>query len=292
MKRLAIFGNSQQSDATDRIAALLEILAGEPARIHIAVEKSYLDFLTSATGLNAAMFGSFSDYDGSFDLALSIGGDGTFLTTAATVGAFQTPIMGINAGHLGYLSAVDIYSAPDIVSYILEGNYSVSPRSVISVETDSSAQLPQRFALNEVAFLKQDTASMIHVDTRIDGKPLAVYRGDGLIVATPTGSTGFNLSVGGPVMAPQTSDWVISPIAAHSLSMRPLVVSDKVTVDITTRSRSEFFMLSIDGKAVRLPIDTEVRLSKAPHRVNVVMLPGYNFINVLRDKLYWGMEGS
>lgn len=221
-------------------------------------------------------------------LALSIGGDGTFLTTANRIGASGTPIMGINSGHLGYLSAADIARADTVVGNIISGEFDVEPRAVISACSESPL-LPERpFALNEIAVLKRDSASMITVETHLNGHLLASISGDGLIVSTPTGSTGYNLSVGGPIVSPVSAQWILSPVAPHSLSMRPLVVDDSSVITVRAHSRSGSFMLAIDGRSVPMPDGTELVLKKAPYCVNVAHLPGQNFIDTLRYKLHWG----
>lgn len=292
MIRLAIFGNDRQTAGLENLATLFSQFGTYSPMLDISVETDYLKFLTSTAGIANLKARPFDKGNFQADLVLSIGGDGTFLTTAKTVGVAQTPIMGINSGHLGYLSAADIADTQSLVTDIIEGNYIVQPRTVIEISSDTPGMLPERpFALNEVAILKRDTASMITVDTILDGSPLASYRGDGLIISTPTGSTGYNLSVGGPIVAPTATDWIISPIAPHSLNMRPLVVNDSITLDISTRSRSTSYLLSIDGKATPLPIDITLRLTKAKYVVNVVHQTGHNFIDTLRRKMLWGIDG-
>lgn len=292
MIRLAIFGNDRQTSALDDLRTLFNRFNACTGMLDISVESDYLHFLTTQAGITGLKAHPFHGGDFQADLVLSIGGDGTFLTTANVVGTAQTPIMGINSGHLGYLSAADISHTRSLVTDIIEQNYVVQPRTVIEVGSTTPELLPPRpFALNEVAILKLDTASMITVDTILDGSPLASYRGDGLIISTPTGSTGYNLSVGGPIVAPTAADWIISPIAPHSLNMRPLMVNDSITLHINTRSRSASYLLSIDGKATPMPIGTTLQLTKAQHVVNVVHQCGHNFIDTLRRKLLWGIDG-
>lgn len=148
------------------------------------------------------------------------------------------------------------------------------------------------FALNEAAILRQDTGSMISVDTFVDGFQLATYMGDGLIISTPTGSTAYNLSVGGPIIAPSASNWVITPVAPHSLNMRPLVLSDDAIIELVPRSRSNTFTLSLDGNARSLSVGSRLRLSKAPFVTNVVRLHNHTFADTLRSKLLWGVNSQ
>lgn len=289
MKHIVIFGNKSQKRDFDQLSTLFEVLRSHESSLAITVEQRYMAFLQRSIGLAADTFETFDIYDGQADMALSIGGDGTFLTTAAGIGAYETPILGINSGHLGYLAAAELTDIHEIVNEIINEDFTVEERSLIAVECSEPIELVRRYALNEVAILKQDTASMITVKTMLDGKPLADYRADGLIISTPTGSTGYNLSVGGPIVAPTATDWVISPIAPHSLNMRPLVVSDDLCIDITTDSRAETYLMSVDGKATVLPLSARLHLHKADYCVNVVNRPGYNFIESLRAKLLWGV---
>lgn len=290
MKRLAIFGNKSQKAGFDRLKSLFDLLEENADTLSIAIQRRYMAFLQHTIGLDPDRYDIFDFYDGDADIALSIGGDGTFLTTAANVGAYETPILGINSGHLGYLAAAELNDMHEIVREIIEEDYIIEERSLIAVECSQPIDLVRAFALNEVAILKQDTASMITIATSVDGRQLANYRGDGLIISTPTGSTGYNLSVGGPIIAPTATDWVVAPIAPHSLTMRPLVMTDNHIMEISTQSRADTFLLSVDGKATQLPLDVKVTLRKADHAVNVVLRRGYNFVDGLRAKLLWGID--
>ncbi|MCM1292455.1 MAG: NAD(+)/NADH kinase [Bacteroides sp.] len=290
MKKIVIFGNKSQKTGFERLENLFAALKAHCDRLDIELHRRYMDFLHAKTGMPLDSFRTFDIYDGMADMALSIGGDGTFLTTAASVGAYETPILGINSGHLGYLATTELTDGEEIARRIIEEDYMVEERSLISVECSEPVDLVRRYALNEVAILKQDTASMITVSTSIDGRPLANYRGDGLIISTPTGSTGYNLSVGGPIIAPTASDWVVSPIAPHSLTMRPLVLTDDHMMEIATESRADTYLLSVDGKATALPLNTRVTLRKAYHSIYVVLPRDYNFVDSLRSKLLWGLD--
>lgn len=223
------------------------------------------------------------------DLVISLGGDGTFLRTAMWVGSRGIPILGVNTGHLGYLTTAPVTDLPAVAKDILNKNYHVERRSLLHV---CSPHLPTwPYALNEVVVSKYDTASMVTVDTDINGRPLASYRADGLIIATPTGSTAYNLSVGGPVLQPSAPVWVLSPVAAHSLGMRPLVLSDDTTITLKVDSRAQGFSLSLDGRMVPLPVNTTVVLRRAAFDVPLVCRDGYEFPSALRSKLFWGVNG-
>lgn len=288
---IAIYGNKprdpQRRAEVIGVMTLLATYAG--SGVKFMLEKRYSDYLVQYTDVAASYPVFESEKPPVADLVMSIGGDGTFLRTANSVGALQAPIIGINSGHLGYLAAAQIDDMPHVMEQILSGKCTVEPRSVLAVSSPDVRLKGFAFALNEVAILKQDTASMITVSTRLGGSVLAEYRADGLIVSTPTGSTGYNLSVGGPIVSPAAPVWVISPIAAHSLAMRPLVVSDSETVDTDVRSRSGSFLLSIDGKSQVLHEGVRLHIERAPWQVNVVHLADMDFPLTLRSKLLWGV---
>lgn len=288
---IAIYGNKprdpQRRAEVIGVMTLLATYAG--SGVKFMLEKRYSDYLVQYTNVAASYPVFESEKPPVADLVMSIGGDGTFLRTANSVGALQTPIIGINSGHLGYLAAAQIDDMPHVMEQILSGKCTVEPRSVLAVSSPDVRLKGFAFALNEVAILKQDTASMITVSTRLGGSVLAEYRADGLIVSTPTGSTGYNLSVGGPIVSPAAPVWVISPIAAHSLAMRPLVVSDSETVDTDVRSRSGSFLLSIDGKSQVLHEGVRLHIERAPWQVYVVHLADMDFPLTLRSKLLWGV---
>lgn len=287
---LAVYGNKRQKTNLDKLHELMLLLHENGDRVRVKVDRRYHTFIGQNALVPYHWFEPMDVYEGDADMVLSVGGDGTFLSTANRVGAYQTPIMGINTGHLGYMAAAEISQGREIVEDILKGNYEVEPRTLLMVEGGHGLDARGRYALNEVAILKLDTASMITVETSLDGMPLANYRADGLIVSTPTGSTGYNLSVGGPIVDPMSSNWILAPVAPHSLNMRPLVVSDKKTVRLKVVTRAEHFLLSIDGRSTPQPLDVELTLKMAPHKVMVANRPGHNFIETIRQKLGWGVD--
>lgn len=289
MKHIAIFGKKRMHTGLDLLARFFELLLSHSDTLQISIRRDYYSFLQRELGFTGYEANVFDTYDGQADLVLSVGGDGTFLTTSAAVGAYETPIMGINSGHLGFLSAADLSDAEEIVKEIVSGEYLIQERSLITVEGPAELEGRNRYALNEVAILKQDNASMITLETTVGGRLLANYRGDGLIVATPTGSTGYNLSVGGPIVSPTTPVWIVSPIAAHSLTMRPLVIGNNAEVEVNTTGRSDHFLLAIDGKSITLPIGTPLKLKPAGYKVRLVTRIDHNFTDTLRNKLHWGV---
>lgn len=219
------------------------------------------------------------------DLAISIGGDGTFLRAAQWAAPSLVPILGINAGHLGYLAGF----TPESFLNVELDSLRIEERMMLRVDT--SAALPEDFvpfAVNEIALLRKDIASMISVSARIDGHDLATYRGDGLIVSTPTGSTGYNLSAGGPIIEPTAPVMVISPVAPHALTMRPLVVGVQSRVSLMADSRADGCLLSLDSRLINIPVNSRVEITRAPFPLRLVEPRASNFLQTLRAKLAFG----
>lgn len=291
--KIAVFGKRRQShDDLPGIESLLENL--DRAGAFVSMQRPFYDALTRLAGTPPPVDDIFEGGDFQADIALSIGGDGTFLRTARWVGAKQTPIIGFNTGHLGFLAEESLADAPRIIAAIAGGDVFIEPRSLLEVhamgENVRGAIQGWAYALNEVTILRQDTASMISVNARLDDIPVACYQGDGLIISTPTGSTAYNLSVGGPIVQPTAPCWVLSPVAPHALTMRPLVVSDSHVIEITVESRADTYRLDLDGRSLTLDTSTGVRIRRAPFNVNVLHIKGHTFTDTLRSKLLWGVS--
>ncbi len=291
--KIAIFGKRRQSlDDVRHINALIARLS--ELGIFVSIDRKFFDAMTRLTGEPLDADDVFEDDDFTADFCFSIGGDGTFLRTARRVSTKEIPIIGFNTGHLGFLAEHSIADAVSMVDRLLSGDFSIESRSFLEgkgigghVKAGVSGW---GFALNEIAILRQDTASMITVNAQLDGMPVASYQGDGLIVSTPTGSTAYNLSVGGPIIQPTAPCWVLSPIAPHSLTMRPLVVADSHIIDISVESRTDTYRVTLDGRSLILPIDVKLRLRRAPFVTKVVHTPDHNFVDTLRTKLLWGIS--
>lgn len=288
--KVAIYGSRHQNSYVEEIAGLVIRLIenGDTMVMH----RKIYDYLVSNLGDNfvraTAAVAVTSEPGFTADVALSIGGDGTFLRTAQWVADSEIPIIGVNTGHLGFLAPFTIAEAAKAIIDNRLVSYDIVSRSLLRVDLMGGSLDTWPYAINEVAILKKDTASMISVDACIDRAPLADYLCDGLIVSTPTGSTGYNLSVGGPIVQPRSPSFILSPIAAHSLSMRPLVVDDSSLLVLKVSSRTPSFRISLDGRSVTLPCGTDIYLSRAPFVVKTVCVPGHNFFDTLRRKLLWG----
>jgi NAD+ kinase len=285
MKQIVIFGNRYQQDDTTRVLSLLDDLRRRG--LTIAVEREYLQYLSGERDLGVASFDA--DQVPDADMALSLGGDGTLLTTVMWVARQGMPILGINVGHLGYLTAGRLADGSKLLDEVLAGNYRIEERTMLQVSCDA-VDIQHPWALNEVAVLRHDTSSMLDMETRLRSHELTTYRGDGLIVSTPTGSTAYNLSVGGPILEPTTSCLVLSPISPHSLTMRPLVVRDDSVMTIRTHSRASHYEVSIDGEVTLCPTGSALTIARAPYCARIIQRQGNNFANTLRQKLLWGTD--
>lgn len=290
-KHVALYGSRQQEGHISAIWTLVESLVG--AGMGVSIEKKLADTLASE-GYRPAVHGvnTCTRLPEDTDMAISVGGDGTFLRTARWLGGREIPILGINTGHLGFLAEHTTDHIKEVTDLILSGDYDIERRLVLEVEFEESAQgggarRAVLYALNEAAFMK-GAASMIDIDVKLDGLHLSTYRADGLLVATPTGSTAYNLSVGGPILAPALECVVLSPIAPHTLTMRPVVVGGDSRLEAVVTSRAREFRLNVDGHSVALPCGTPVKIRKAPHAVLTVRRRGENFASTLRSKLSWG----
>ena len=225
------------------------------------------------------------------DMAFSLGGDGTFLKTADAVGSREIPIFGINLGHLGFMVDVSGDEITTAINEIFANGYTTEPRSVLCLSKRTSDGLEHiGHALNEVALLKVDSSSMIKVHTVVDGEYLCTYRADGLIVATPTGSTGYSLSVGSSIMAPQNKSLILSPVAPHSLNQRPVVIPDEWSISLEVESRNGSFLVSLDGRSREMSAGERLLITKAPYSIMVAKRRGHTYFQTLRDKLMWGVD--
>jgi len=286
--RIAVFGNRYQEAHIEELSTLFDLMSRH--NVWVEMEESFYNYLCSVLTSPPEVNDLIKGDDFNAAIALSIGGDGTFLRTAQRVGEKEIPILGINTGHLGYLADVTVDEANDKLQNLLDGKYHVESRTMIAVTSPDARLDLWRYALNEVAILKEDTSSMIEMEATVDDSHLATYLADGLIVSTPTGSTGYNLSVGGPIVAPSAPVWAISPVAAHSLTMRPLIVADDSVISVTTRSRSETYRISLDGRSQTLPVGTTIEMRRAPFVTRVIQRLDHRFTDTLRSKLLWGID--
>ena len=237
-------------------------------------------------------FDSHAELDDSFDMLISIGGDGTMLRAATLVGSSGIPLLGVNAGRLGFLASVQKENIANFLQLVIEKKYTISPRSLLSLlcipENENSQELD--FALNEISVSRKDTTSMITIETYLNDEYLNSYWADGLIVATPTGSTGYSLSCGGPILTPDVSSFVLTPIAPHNLNARPLVIPDSTEIRLKVSGREEFYLVSLDSRIASLKNESTLIIKKTPYQINMVEIEGETFLKTLRNKLLWGED--
>ncbi len=292
MIKVALYGQFYHENSEQYIQPILNALKEEEADVYI--EANFLEIIKKQKGIpnSFSSFKTFESLDPSFDLFFSIGGDGTILKSVTFVGDLGIPIVGINTGRLGFLATIQKENVAESIHKILEGTYSISERTLLSIETEPNyAELqPLNFALNEIAVNRKNTTSMIKVETEVDGEFLNSYWSDGLIIATPTGSTGYSLSCGGPVIDPGANSIVITPIAPHNLNARPLVIPDNVEITLRVSGREESYLISLDSRIATLNNDTLVRIKKSPFTIKLVQLKNDTFIKTLRKKLLWGED--
>jgi len=288
--KISIFGKKFGSHFGNKCALLFKTL--EANNVKVSVYTPFFDFLDKEANIQVNADSLFDHYNNlpDSDLLFSIGGDGTFLEAVTYIRNRNIPILGINTGRLGFLANNSMEELPEAVNEILNGKYFT--RTVELLRFDSEPQVfgDMNFALNELAIHKCDSSSMITIHTFINDKFLNTYWGDGLIIATPTGSTAYSLSAGGPIIHPSCHEFIISPIAPHNLSVRPLVVPNDSKITLKVESRTDQFMASLDLRSHILNNGTDIHIKKADFTVNVAERMNYDFFSTLRSKLMWGAD--
>lgn len=224
------------------------------------------------------------------DLFLSVGGDGTLLETISHIGKLELPVLGINTGRLGFLATTSKTDIDHALQQVLNRQYSLDNRSVLRLETNNDVFGKLNFALNDFTIVKKDTSSMITIHTTIDGEFLNSYWADGIIVATPTGSTGYSLSCGGPLIFPRSGNFVITPVSPHTLTVRPIIVSDSSEITFRIEGRSKRFLVSLDSRMATIDSSVVLTVKKADFKVVLVQLDGQHYFKTLRQKLNWGLD--
>ena len=286
--RFALFGNTYQEHKSAHVTHLLEILRRRKAQICISNE--FYDFLRNHTKADLSGLEVFEGNNFSADMVLSIGGDGTFLKAASRVGKKEIPILGINTGRLGFLADVLPDQMEDAFDEIYQGNYLAEPRRVLKLTCNGHVLKGYPYGLNEIAVLKRDTSSMITIHAYINGEPLNVYQADGLVISTPTGSTGYSLSVGGPILVPQSGTISLTAVAPHSLNVRPIVIRDDWEITLDVESRSHNFLIAVDGRSETCREGTKLTIKRADYYVRIVKRCHQSIFNTLREKMMWGMD--
>ena len=286
--RFVLFGNTYQTKKASHIEKLLNTLRRLDCNLFI--DASFYHFVKQELGLPFEPDGIFENGDFQADLAISMGGDGTFLKAASRIGNKDIPIVGINTGRLGFLADIMPEEIESAFERIVQGDFHVEERKLLQISSQPDKLKGYPFALNEVSVLKRDSSSMISIHTSVNGQFLTTYQADGLIVATPTGSTAYSLSVGGPIMVPQSGILSLTPVAPHSLNMRPVVIRDDCEITLDIESRSQNFLVSVDGRSESMHEGTRLTLRRAPYTIKLVQQKGHSFFTTLREKMMWGAD--
>lgn len=284
----ALFGNIYQSRKSANIQKIMDCLAARGAEV--CIERQFYDFLVDTGRMAGGSVGVFDGSGFTADYVISLGGDGTLLRAAGHVGEKCTPILGINMGRLGFLADIIPGEIESAIASLYDGSYAVEKHTVISVEADGTQLEGLSCALNDIAVLKRDTASMITIHACVNGEYLVTYQADGLIVCTPTGSTAYSLSNGGPIIVPRTGTLCLTPVAPHSLNVRPIVIPDDSEVTLTVESRSHNFLIAVDGQSEKCAENTRLTIRKAPYSVNIVKRSSQRYFSTLREKMMWGAD--
>ena len=287
--KFALFGNTYQAKKSAHIIRLLSILKQYNSEVYI--NREFYHFLVDEQKMDIQAAGVFEGNDFEAEMVLSMGGDGTFLKAASHVGNKNIPILGINTGRLGFLADVSPEEMEDTFKDIYNHNYKVEDRSVLQVYSGGQPLKGYPCGLNEIAILKRDSSSMITIHTSINGAYLTTYQADGLVIATPTGSTAYSLSIGGPIIVPHSNTIAITPVAPHSLNVRPIVINDDWEITLDVESRSHNFLIAIDGRSETCREGTRLTIRKADYSIKVVKRPNHVFFHTLRDKMMWGADG-
>ncbi len=286
--RIAIFGNIYRPVILSHIQVLYEYFNGK--EVTVLLDRVLYDFVKELKHINLKGTEIIETDDFVADMAMSIGGDGTFLNTAARIGRKQIPILGINTGRLGFLADVSSEDIIPALDAILADKFSIEERTLLFVETSDGTTFDYPYALNEVSVLKQDSSSMLSINASVNGEMVHTYQADGLIVSTPTGSTAYSMSVGGPLVVPQAQNIILSPVASHSLNVRPLIIPDSWIIELEIHSRSQNYLVALDGRSKILSHKTKLCIRKADYTVQIIKQLNHTFFDTLKNKLMWGVD--
>lgn len=289
--KVAVFGTSVSDEFIPVLDEFFQFL--KKNSIEVQLFKPFYTFLVDE--LNTipyynSFFHSFIDFDENNEFIFSVGGDGTFLHSVINIRNFSVPVVGLNSGRLGFLADISSDQVNDALTHIFNHNYSVIERTMLQVDFIGSANLDFNYALNELTVLKTDTSSMINVSAYLDKELLNNYWADGLIIATPTGSTAYSLSVGGPILTPDSENFVITPLAPHNLTIRPIVVPDTYEIKLKVEGRGAQYLATLDYRSVAVEFETTIKVKKADFKLKTLQLPDQPFFNTLRNKLMWGID--
>lgn len=286
--KFALFGNIYQKKKSANIQKIMSHLSSRDAEV--CVERMFYEFLVSAGKLAEGSVSVFDGCDFTADYVISMGGDGTLLRAAGYVGDKNIPILGINMGRLGFLADIVPAEIDSALDSLYRGDYTLEEHAVIGIEADGKPLSGISHAINDIAVLKRDNASMIMIRACVNGEYLVTYQADGLIVSTPTGSTAYSLSNGGPIIVPKAGILCLTPVAPHSLNIRPIVIPDDSEITLTVCSRSHNFLIAVDGQSEKCAENTMITIRKAPYNIKIVKRSSQRYFSTLREKMMWGAD--
>jgi NAD+ kinase len=290
--KLAIFGKHFKEDKFEDIQKFFDVLINQGISFTI-YRKYYEDCLRNGLHLplNLKVYNDYEDFDaGNTDFFISIGGDGTILNSLEIIRQHAVPVVGINTGRLGFLAGVASADADKLLAQLHNGAFTIDKRTLLELNSNKNMFGGVKYALNDFVLHKKDSSSMITIHTYINGEFLNSYWSDGLIISTPTGSTGYNLSCGGPILYPSSQSFVITPIAPHNLNVRPMIVSDQNVISFEVEGRSSTFLATLDSRSESINTNTQIAVKKADFCLNLIRLDGDNYLKTLREKLMWGFD--
>lgn len=287
---IAVYARNTKDNHPDYLEQLL--ILSEKEKFKVIVYKPYLDFINSnfSKAFNSNTFSNSEELIAKADYVISLGGDGTMLETLEFVRKSGIPVLGVNTGRLGFLATVYKNDFEKAIQLLTKEKFTLDKRELIELDTTTACFNEVNYALNEFTIHKKESGAMINVDTYVDGIFLNSYFADGLIVSTPTGSTAYSLSCGGPIMVPDSDNFIITPIAPHNLNVRPIVISNNKTVSFKVSGRNDSFNVSLDSRTKTIKNESELTIRKADFRFNMVNLEGQHFFETLRNKLLWGID--
>ena len=281
--RFALYTKLDNKENNDHIFSVLKSL--QKHKIDFDIDSDSFDLLSKSID-SKTNFSRIKKLTKEYDYLVSIGGDGTILRSANEIGKLSIPIIGLNKGRLGFLANSPVEIFDSIIEKLKASKFKISQRSIIQVKFEGNV----KNALNEISVSRKNTTSLITIDTKLDNQYLNTYWADGLIISTPTGSTGYSLSCGGPIIMPDSKNFVLTPIAPHNLNARPLVISDEKKIEISINGRESEYFVSADSKIFSVSIDSKLNISKAPHVLKMIEFEEDSYINTLREKLMWGKD--
>lgn len=289
--KIALYGQTVNPEFFEELSGLFDLLKGK--QIKCFVYRPFLEYLQQDCGIDPEIAGQFEtgdDLPDDVSYLVSLGGDGTLLKSFMATKNGSIPLVGINSGRLGFLSDISRDEIEHAIRDLMDGNIYIDERTVLELETIKNNQPVFQYALNEISVTKLDSSSMININTYINDEFLNTYWADGLIIATPTGSTAYSLSVGGPILTPDSANFVISPIAPHNLTVRPIVVPDNHLITLQVEGRGLHFLTTVDSKSEPFYFTERLKIRKAPFKVKTIRLKDHSFFSTLRNKLMWGAD--